>query len=72
MQSQSLGSHLLILLLKISTVEEFLISIGIMLQTFDAKYVNELKPDFVVLTVCDLGRKNITDYCIGKVFFHLE
>ena len=43
-----------------------------MLQTFDAKYVNELKPDFVVLTVCDLGRKNITHYCIGKVFFHLE
>ena len=38
-----LGSHLLILLLKVSTVEEFLISIGIMLQTFDAKCLNEFK-----------------------------
>ena len=41
MQPQSLESHLLILLLKISTAEEFLISIGIMLQTFDAKCFNE-------------------------------
>ena len=37
------------LLLKISTVEEFLISIGIMLQTFDAKYLNMFKPHFVIL-----------------------
>ena len=29
---------------KISAVEELLISIGIMLQTFDAKYLNEFKP----------------------------
>ena len=28
-----------------------LISIGIMLQTFDAKYLNEFKPNFVVLTL---------------------
>ena len=50
----------LILFLKISTLEESLISIGIMLQTFDAKYLNEFKPNFVVLmlflkkSVCDL------------------
>ena len=49
-----------ILFLNISTLEEFLISIGIMLQTFDAKYLNEFKPNFVELTVflkksvCDL------------------
>ena len=49
-----------ILFLNISTLEEFLISIGIMLQTFDAKYLNEFKPNFGVLTVflkksvCDL------------------
>ena len=30
----------LILFLNISKLEEFLISIGIMLQTFDAKYLN--------------------------------
>ena len=40
--------------------QRVLISIGIMLQTFDAKYLNEFKPNFVVLTlflkksVCDL------------------
>ena len=47
------------LLLKISTVEEFLISIGIMLQTFDAKCLNEFKPNFVVLTV--FLRKSVCD-----------
>ena len=35
--------------LKISTVKEFLISIVIMLQTFDAKCLNEFKPIFVIL-----------------------
>ena len=44
---------------KISTVEDFLISIGIMLQTFDAKCLNEFKPNFVVLTV--LLRKSVCD-----------
>ena len=40
--------------------QRVLISIGIMLQTFDAKYLNEFKPNFVVLMVfpkkivCDL------------------
>ena len=43
--------HPLILCLNISTLEEFLISIGIILQTFDAKYLNEFKPNFVLLTV---------------------
>ena len=47
MKSQSLGSHLLHFL----TLKEFLIFIGIMLQTFDAKYLNGFKPKFVVLTV---------------------
>ena len=48
------------LLLNISTLEEFLTSIGIMLQTFDAKYLDAFKPNFVLLTVflkksvCDL------------------
>ena len=54
-----LGSHLLILFLKVSTVEEFLISIGIILQTFDAKCLNEFKPNFVVLTV--FLRKSVCD-----------
>ena len=55
-----LGSHLVILFLIISTLEEFLISIGVTLQTFDAKYLNEFIPNFMVLTVflkksvCDL------------------
>ena len=47
------------LLLKISTVEEFLISIGIMLQTFDAKCPKEFKPNFVVMTV--FLRKSVCD-----------
>ena len=40
--------------------EEFLISLVITLQTFDAKYLNTFKPNFVVLavfqekSVCDL------------------
>ena len=41
----------LILFLNISTFKEFVISLGIMLQTFDAKYRNEFKPNFVVLAV---------------------
>ena len=71
MQSQSLGSHLLILFHKLSTLQEFLISIGIMLQTFDAKYFNEFKPYFVVLTVflkksvCDLKLQLHTR--VGKI-----
>ena len=36
-QSQSVGHHFLILFLKISTVEELLISSGIMSHTFEAK-----------------------------------
>ena len=48
------------LLLNISTLEEFLTSIGIMLQTFDAKYLNEFKPDFVVLTV--FLKKSVCDF----------
>ena len=51
MQSQSLDSHLLNLLLNISTVKEFKISLSIIPQSFDAKYLNKLKPNFVVLTV---------------------
>ena len=37
--------------LNISTLGEFLFSIGVILQAFDAKYLNEFKPNFVVLTV---------------------
>ena len=45
------GFRFLILVLNISAFEELLISVGIMLQTSDAKYLNEFKPNFVVLTV---------------------
>ena len=51
---------LLILFLNISAHEEFLISICIMLQTYESNYLNEFKPNFVVLIVfmkkpaCDL------------------
>ena len=71
MQSQSLGSHLVILLLNISAAREFLISIGIMLQTFGAKYLNEFKPKFKVLTVflkktvCDV--KLYFNTLVGKI-----
>ena len=41
----------LILFLNISKLKEILISIGIMLQTFDTKYLIEFKPNFVVLAV---------------------
>ena len=33
---------------RISTVEEFLNSIGIILQTFDVKCLNEFEPTFVL------------------------
>ena len=45
---------------KISTVEEFLVSVGVMLQTFDAKCLNEFEPNFVVLTV--FLRKSVFDF----------
>ena len=69
---------------KISAVEELLISIGIMLQTFDAKYLNEFKPIlwcwpyfgknlFVILNYSLIfWQENITHCCIGEVFFHSE
>ena len=41
----------LILFLNISKLKDILISIGIMLQTFDTKYLIEFKPNFVVLAV---------------------
>ena len=50
----------LTLLLKTSTDDEFLISMGIKLQTFDSQCLNEFKPISVVVTlflrksVCDL------------------
>ena len=59
MYSQLLGSQLLILFLNIPTLKEFLILIGLMLQTFDAKYFNEFKPNLVVLTV--FLRKSVRD-----------
>ena len=60
-----------ILFLNISTLEEFLISIGIMLQTFDAQYLNEFKQNFVVLTlflkkICDLKLQFHT--LVGEIF----
>ena len=59
MYSQLLGSQLLILFLNIPTLKEFLILIGLMPQTFDAKYFNEFKPNLVVLTV--FLRKSVRD-----------
>ena len=46
-----------------SSLEEFLISIGITLARFDAKYLNEFKPNCVVLTVF-LKISVILNYCL--------
>ena len=46
-QSQSIGHHFLILFLKISTVEELLISSGIISHTFKEKTFSDFKPYLV-------------------------
>ena len=48
-QSQSVGHHFLILFLKISTVEELLISSGIISHIFEAKKFSDFRPYLVVL-----------------------
>ena len=57
-----------LLFLKSSTLEKFLMSLGIMLQTFDAKYLNAFKPNFVALTV--FLKKSVCDLfntLVGKI-----
>ena len=50
-QSQSVGQHFLILFLKVSTVEELLISSGVISHTFELKNFSDIRPYLVVFVL---------------------
>ena len=50
-KSQSVGQHFLILFLKVSTVEELLISSGIISHTFELKNFSDFRPYLMVFVL---------------------